>query len=36
MSDVTVRPLRDEELPSAWELGRVTFGGPADPPPVAV
>ena len=36
MSDVTVRPLRDEELPDAWELGRVTFGGPADPPPMAV
>jgi predicted acetyltransferase len=36
MSDVTVRPLRDDELPDAWQLGRVTFGGPADPPPMAV
>jgi predicted acetyltransferase len=36
VSDVTVRPLRDDELPAAWELGRVTFGGPADPPPMAV
>jgi len=36
MSDVTVRPLRDDELSDAWDLGRVTFGGPADPPPMAV
>jgi hypothetical protein len=36
VSDVAVRPLRDDELPDAWELGRVTFGGPADPPPIAV
>jgi predicted acetyltransferase len=36
MSDVTVRPLRDDEIPAAWELGRVTFGGPPDPPPLAV
>ncbi len=33
MSPVTVRPLADEELPDAWQLGRTTFGGPADPPP---
>ncbi len=36
MSDVVVRQLRDDELPTAWELGRVTFGGPSDPPPMAV
>jgi predicted acetyltransferase len=36
VSDLTVRPLRDDELPAAWELGRVTFGGPPDPPPMAV
>ena len=36
MSGATVRPLRDEELPDAWELGRITFGGPSDPPPMAV
>ncbi len=36
MSDGTVRPLRDDELPDAWELGRVTFGGPPEPPPIAV
>ncbi|WP_100499411.1 GNAT family N-acetyltransferase [Geodermatophilus chilensis] len=29
---VTVRPLADEELPAAWELGRVAFGGPATAP----
>jgi predicted acetyltransferase len=36
VSDLVVRPLRDEELADAWELGRVTFGGPSDPPPMAV
>jgi predicted acetyltransferase len=36
VSAPTVRPLRDDELDDAWQLGRVTFGGPADPPPIAV
>ena len=36
MSPVTVRPLAGEDLPDAWQLGRVTFGGPADPPPTAL
>jgi predicted acetyltransferase len=36
VSDLTVRPLRDDELDRAWELGRVTFGGPPDPPPLTV
>jgi predicted acetyltransferase len=36
VTDVTVRPIRDDELPDAWQLGRVTFGGPPDPPPIAV
>ena len=36
MSDLTVRPLADEELRDAWELGRVTFGGPSEPPEHAV
>ena len=25
----TVRPLADDDLPAAWELGRLAFGGPA-------
>ncbi|TFV62749.1 GNAT family N-acetyltransferase [Geodermatophilus sp. DF01-2] len=29
---VTVRPLVDEDLPAAWELGRLAFGGPVTPP----
>ncbi|GAB3195203.1 GNAT family N-acetyltransferase [Geodermatophilus arenarius] len=29
---VTVRPLADDELPAAWELGRLAFGGPAAAP----
>jgi predicted acetyltransferase len=32
----TVRPLRDDELAPAWELGRLAFGGPAEPPPSAL
>jgi predicted acetyltransferase len=36
VSDLVVRPLRDDEIPAAWELGRVAFGGPPDPPPLAV
>ncbi|RFU20101.1 GNAT family N-acetyltransferase [Geodermatophilus marinus] len=29
---VTVRPLADDELAAAWELGRLAFGGPVPPP----
>ena len=29
---LTVRPLADDELPAAWELGRLAFGGPATAP----
>ncbi len=29
---LTVRPLADEDLPAAWELGRLAFGGPATAP----
>ena len=29
---VTVRPLTEGDLPAAWELGRLAFGGPATPP----
>jgi len=32
----TVRPFRDDELREAWELGRLAFGGPAEPPAAAV
>jgi predicted acetyltransferase len=28
----TVRPLTDDELPAAWELGRLAFGGPVTAP----
>jgi predicted acetyltransferase len=30
---ITIRPLTAEELPAAWDLGRLAFGGPAEPPP---
>ena len=30
--NLTVRPLADDELPAAWELGRLAFGGPATAP----
>ncbi|MCV2490091.1 GNAT family N-acetyltransferase [Geodermatophilus sp. YIM 151500] len=30
---VRVRPLADDELPAAWELGRLAFGGRREPPP---
>ncbi|RBY75518.1 GNAT family N-acetyltransferase [Geodermatophilus sp. TF02-6] len=33
---VTVRPLDDGELPAAWELGRVAFGGPSQAPEAAL
>ncbi|SET69390.1 GNAT family N-acetyltransferase [Geodermatophilus poikilotrophus] len=29
---LTVRPLADDELPAAWELGRLAFGGPVAAP----
>ena len=29
---VTVRELTRDELPAAWEMGRLAFGGPAEPP----
>ena len=29
---LTVRPLADDDLPAAWELGRLAFGGPATAP----
>ena len=29
---VTVRPLADDELPAAWELGRLAFGGSSTAP----
>jgi predicted acetyltransferase len=32
----TVRPLTVEELPGAWELGRLAFGGPAEAPAPAL
>jgi predicted acetyltransferase len=32
----TVRPLTDDELPAAWALGRLAFGGPDEPPPSAL
>jgi predicted acetyltransferase len=32
----SVRPLTVDELPAAWELGRLAFGGPAEAPPSAV
>jgi predicted acetyltransferase len=32
MSDVTVRPVADDELEAAWHLGRIAFGGGATPP----
>jgi predicted acetyltransferase len=33
---VQVRPLRDDELATSWELGRLAFGGPAEPPASAL
>jgi predicted acetyltransferase len=33
---VQVRPLRDDELGASWELGRLAFGGPAEPPAAAL
>ena len=36
MTGVRVRALADDELRDAWELGRVAFGGPAEPPPYVV
>ncbi len=32
----TIRPLATDDLPAAWELGRLAFGGPAEPPPQAL
>lgn len=32
----TVRPLADDDLPAAWELGRLAFGGPATAPDQAL
>lgn len=32
MSEVGVRPLSDDELEEAWRLGKLAFGGSADPP----
>ena len=29
---LTVRPLTDEDLPAAWQLGRLAFGGAAEQP----
>lgn len=29
---LSVRPLADDDLPAAWELGRLAFGGPATAP----
>jgi predicted acetyltransferase len=36
MSPVTVRELAPEELPEAWALGRLAFGGDPEPPPTAL
>jgi predicted N-acetyltransferase YhbS len=33
---VKVRELTPEELPAAWELGRLAFGGAAEAPPAAL
>jgi predicted acetyltransferase len=33
---VQVRPLGNDELRESWELGRLAFGGPAEPPPSAL
>jgi predicted acetyltransferase len=30
---VTVRELTRDELPAAWQMGRLAFGGAAEPPP---
>ncbi|SDY60107.1 Predicted acetyltransferase [Modestobacter sp. DSM 44400] len=29
---MTIRPLTADDLPAAWELGRLAFGGPAEAP----
>jgi predicted acetyltransferase len=31
-----VRELTGDDLPAAWELGRLAFGGPAGPPPATM
>ena len=31
-----VRELTRDELPAAWEMGRLAFGGSAEPPPTAL
>ncbi|GAB3355929.1 GNAT family N-acetyltransferase [Modestobacter lapidis] len=32
----TIRELAADDLPAAWELGRLAFGGPAEPPAYAL
>jgi hypothetical protein len=33
VTGLIVRPLADDELQAAWDLGRVAFGGSGEPPP---
>lgn len=35
-SDGTIRELTADDLPAAWELGRMAFGGPTEAPPRAL
>ena len=30
---LTIRPLTDDEIPAGYQLGRLAFGGPPEPPP---
>lgn len=32
----TIRELTADDLPAAWQLGRLAFGGPLEPPPEAL